>query len=72
MANTAILVSTREACFTKSTQGRSKSGQIRQEAKTKKGKSHKNKGRAERLSHFFMPVEIYPSFYCKMRDFNNF
>jgi len=47
-------------------------GRAGRKLKPKKGKSHKNKGRAERLSHFFMPVEIYSSFCCKMLNFNNF
>jgi hypothetical protein len=60
VANTAILVSTCDAYFTKSKQGRAKSGQSRKEAKTQKGKSHKNKGRAERLSHFLCPWKFIP------------
>jgi hypothetical protein len=31
-------------------------GKAGRKLKPKKGKSHKNKGRAERLSHFFNPV----------------
>jgi len=46
-------------------------GKAGRKLKPKKGKSHTNKGRAERLSHFFQ-ASNFSSSYRKMRDFNSF